>query len=234
MDIIFTVVDDLPLEWESDLEISIDTQDYGTNPTVHIQNVGELELSEIEVRWTVCNSITGICHSAGTSYNLGPFIILPLGGEGLGAGDYFTLSVFAVDQDGFDRATQTQFKTFATKPSEVTESPEEEQDTDSTSSSSISLLTVGIAGSALLVLVALALGLAVVLRRKQEVYDYDSYESGYESQRRGTPAITPPRPPGLAPPPPPISPKLPPEGLPEGWSMEQWHYYGEEYLSRRK
>lgn len=234
LDITFTVVDDLPLEWESDLEISIDTQDYGANPTVHIQNVGELELSEIEVRWTVCNSITGICHSVGTSYSLGPFIILPVGGEGLGAGDYFTLSVFAVDQDGFDRATQTQFKTFATKPSEVIESPEEEQDPDSTSSSSISLLTVGIAGSALLVLVALALGLAVVLRRKQEVYDYDSYESGYESQRQATPVVTPPRPPGLAPPPPPMSPKLPPEGLPEGWSMEQWHYYGEEYLSRRK
>ena len=157
-----------------------------------------------------------------------------MGGEGLGAGDYFTLSVFAVDQDGFDRATQTQFKTFATKPSEVIEPPEEEQGPDSTSSSSISLLTVGIAGSALLVLVALALGLAVVLRRRQEVYDYDSYESGYDTQRQSTPVVTPPRPPGLAPPPPPMSPKLPPEGLPEGWSMEQWHYYGEEYLSRRK
>jgi len=234
VEITFTVVDDLPLEWETDLEVSIDSQDYGTNPTVHILNVGELELSEIEVRWTVCNSITGICHSAGTSYSLGPFIVLPVGGIGLGAGDYFTLSVFAVDQDGFDRATETQFKTFATKPSEVIDTPEEEQDDDTASSSSVSLATVGIAGTALLALVALALGLAAVLRRKQETYDYDNYESGYENRQQQTTPVTPPRPPGLAPPPPPMSPKLPPEGLPEGWSMEQWHYYGEEYLSRRK
>jgi len=29
-------------------------------------------------------------------------------------------------------------------------------------------------------------------------------------------------------------PKLPDSGLPEGWSMEQWHYYGEEYIRRQK
>ena len=36
------------------------------------------------------------------------------------------------------------------------------------------------------------------------------------------------------PPPPPMVPKLPESGLPEGWSMEQWHYYGEEYIRRQK
>ena len=36
------------------------------------------------------------------------------------------------------------------------------------------------------------------------------------------------------PPPPPMVPKLPDSGLPEGWSMEQWHYYGEEYIRRQK
>ena len=29
-------------------------------------------------------------------------------------------------------------------------------------------------------------------------------------------------------------PPLPPEGLPDGWTMEQWQYYGEEYLNRLK
>ena len=35
-----------------------------------------------------------------------------------------------------------------------------------------------------------------------------------------------------APPPPPMIAPLPPGGLPPGWTMEQWHYYGEEYLEK--
>ena len=34
-----------------------------------------------------------------------------------------------------------------------------------------------------------------------------------------------------APPPVPASPPLPPEGLPAGWTMEQWQYYGQQYLN---
>jgi len=26
------------------------------------------------------------------------------------------------------------------------------------------------------------------------------------------------------------APQVPPEGLPEGWTMEQWQHYGEQYL----
>tara|TARA_Y100001936_G_scaffold249109_1_gene298565 strand:- start:3342 stop:6524 length:3183 start_codon:yes stop_codon:yes gene_type:complete len=234
VEITFDVVDDLPIEWDSDLQVSVDTQEYGTNPTVVISNVGELVLSEISVIWTVCNSITGICHSSGTSYNLGPFIIHPASGEGLGAGDYFTLSVQAVDQDGFDRSTETQYKTFATKPSEVVEEPSDNDQDAPSSSFAVSMATVGIAGFALLACAALALGLAFILRRRAG-YDYDHYEDGYSRQPLETiPVSKPPRPPGLTPPPPPMTIPLPPEGLPDGWSMEQWHYYGEEYLSRRK
>ena len=39
--------------------------------------------------------------------------------------------------------------------------------------------------------------------------------------------VVPPPPPGMGPP-------LPPEGLPPGWTMEQWNYYGAEYLKRRE
>ncbi len=236
VELMFDVVDDLPLEWDSELQVSVDTQDYGTNPTVAISNVGDLVLSDTSVIWTVCNSITGICHSSGTSYNLGPFIILPSSGEGLGAGDYFTLSVQAVDQDGFDRATQTQYKTFATKPSDASEgTPEAEQEPDSSSPSVVSMTTVGVLGLALLVCMALAIGLATALRRRDGDYDYDHYQDGYAPQpNQQAPLPKPPRPPGLTPPPPPTTIPLPPEGLPDGWTMEQWHYYGEEYLSRRK
>ena len=32
----------------------------------------------------------------------------------------------------------------------------------------------------------------------------------------------------------PNTPPLPPEGLPDGWTMEQWAYYGEDYLNRNQ
>jgi hypothetical protein len=32
---------------------------------------------------------------------------------------------------------------------------------------------------------------------------------------------------------PPMIPPLPPGGLPSGWTMEQWMYYGEDYLKRQ-
>lgn len=32
---------------------------------------------------------------------------------------------------------------------------------------------------------------------------------------------------------PPIGPPLPPEGLPAGWTIEQWMFYGEDYLKRQ-
>ena len=31
----------------------------------------------------------------------------------------------------------------------------------------------------------------------------------------------------------PAGPPLPPEGLPPGWTMEQWAWYGEDYLKNR-
>ena len=31
----------------------------------------------------------------------------------------------------------------------------------------------------------------------------------------------------------PVGPPLPPEGLPHGWTMDQWAWYGEDYLKNR-
>lgn len=44
------------------------------------------------------------------------------------------------------------------------------------------------------------------------------------------PAVSTPAPPVMAPPPMPGVPPLPETGLPDGWSMEQWQYYGHQYL----
>ena len=228
-----TVVDNLPLLWDNDLLASFDTIEYGTNPTVVVENVGPLELSDVRVIWSVCNSITGVCHSSGVSHNLGPFIVNPSSGDGLGIGDYVTLSVSAEDQDGFDRLTEIQFKIFAIEPVEITEpEPEEGQNDDSTSGISkwfsTGLLVIGI-----LLSTALVMALAIALRRQKSdsvaAIDFSEFTHD-EAASYQEPTLAP----GLVPPPPPMVPPLPPEGLPPGWTMEQWHYYGEEYLRRRQ
>ena len=122
-----TVVDDMPLYWDTDLVATFSTTEYGSNPSVTLNNVGQHELSDIKITWTVCNSITGICHSSGVSHNYGPFIVYPVSGEGLGVGDYVTLSAEGEDEDGFDRVTEEQLRVYATEVEEVIEEPDEEE-----------------------------------------------------------------------------------------------------------
>ena len=235
--ITINVVDDLPLTWadsagNGDLLVNIDTKDFGTNPSITIDNVNSMELSDIEVIWNVCNSITGICNDYGKYYDLGPFIVLANGGDGLGIGDYLTLSVNAVDENGFDRATQDQFKAYATEPIDPVE--EEPSDDNSDKANSLSLTTAGFMITGLMLSIALVLALGIVLQRQirrspsVEIIDY-SDQADYSAHQEpiSSPQIVPPLPPNFGPP-------LPPEGLPPGWTMEQWNYYGEEYLRRRE
>ena len=237
------VVDDLPLVWEygssGDFTISIDTTDYYTNPSVTITNVGVLELSQISVFWGICNSVTGICHTSGISHNLGPFIVNHISGEGLGIGDYMTFTVRAVDQDGMDRVTDETYKIHATLPELVIE---DDQSVDEESSSTIfsPLIVTGLLSFSVLFMLILSLSAVSILRRKKRVDEQSQYTSHApielmdrkpsDNQSRRIP----PPPPRRLPPPPPMVPKLPDSGLPEGWSMEQWHYYGEEYIRRQK
>ena len=232
-----SVVDDLPLLWVDssgfgDLSVNISSTEYGLNPSVTIENVGNLELSEIKVIWSVCNSITGICNDFGTSHNMGPFIVLANDGEGLKIADYVTLSVDAVDSEGFDRSTTDQYKAYATEPVEIT--PDEPENSDNQDKPVISVMTAGLIAMGIMLSIALVLALAIVLQRGRrdgvnvEVYDYqDEYDYSEYEEPEPSPLAVPPPPPGMGPP-------LPPEGLPPGWTMEQWNYYGAEYLKRRE
>ena len=232
-----SVVDDLPLLWVDssgfgDLSVNISSTEYGLNPSVTIENVGNLELSEIKVIWSVCNSITGICNDFGTSHNMGPFIVLANDGEGLKIADYVTLSVDAVDSEGFDRSTTDQYKPYATEPVEIT--PDEPDNSDNQDKPVISVMTAGLIAMGIMLSIALVLALAIVLQRGRrdgvnvEVYDYqDEYDYSEYEEPEPSPLVVPPPPPGMGPP-------LPPEGLPPGWTMEQWNYYGAEYLKRRE
>jgi len=232
-----SVVDDLPLLWVDssgfgDLSVNISSTGYGLNPSVTIENVGNLELSEIKVIWSVCNSITGICNDFGTSHNMGPFIVLANDGEGLKIADYVTLSLDAVDSEGFDRSTTDQYKAYATEPVEIT--PDEPEDSDNQDKPVISVMTAGLIAMGIMLSIALVLVLAIVLQRGRrdgvnvEVYDnQDEYDYSEYEEPEPSPLVVPPPPPGMGPP-------LPPEGLPPGWTMEQWNYYGAEYLKRRE
>ena len=228
------VVDDLPLYWETDFVASFDTVEYGTNPTFTIQNVGPYVLTDIRVGWTVCNSITGVCHSSGVSHNYGPFIVNPASGAGLGVGDYITLVVEGVDQNDFDRVTEEQLRIYAIEPQEIIDEPGND-DTETDSGGMSTVMSAGLIGIGLLLAIALVLSLAIVLRRQglasESAIDYASAvrEEEYDDSETSEPDLM-----GEVPPPPPMTPPLPPEGLPPGWTMEQWHYYGAEYLRRRQ
>ncbi|MDA7555305.1 hypothetical protein N8809_01495 [Euryarchaeota archaeon] len=232
------VVDELPLVWKNgalgDLTISLDTTDYYTNPSVEISNVGELVLSEIAVFWSICNTVTGICHTSGISHNFGPFIVNHIGGEGLGIGDYMTFTVRAVDEDGMDRVTEETLKFHSTLPSLIIDDNQSEDINEANSGMGI-LMISGIMSLVLLLLITLLLSINVALRRKKQSQDvYDTYDQPSVKPLSYHANNTPKKSSGIAPPPPPLMAQLPPGGLPDGWSMEQWHYYGEEYLRRVK
>jgi hypothetical protein len=232
------VVDELPLVWKNgalgDLIISLDTTDYYTNPSVEISNVGELVLSEITVFWSICNTVTGICHTSGISHNLGPFIVNHIGGEGLGIGDYMTFTVRAVDEDGMDRVTEETLKFHSTLPALIIDDNQSEDINEANSGMGI-LMISGIMSLVLLLLITLLLSINVALRRKKQSQDvYDTYDQPSVKPLSYQVNNTPKNSSRIAPPPPPLMAQLPPGGLPDGWSMEQWHYYGEEYLRRVK
>ena len=232
------VVDELPLVWKNgalgDLTISLDTTDYYTNPSVEISNVGELVLSEITVFWSICNTVTGICHTSGISHNFGPFIVNHIGGEGLGIGDYMTFTVRAVDEDGMDRVTEETLKFHSTLPALIIDDNQSEDINEANSGMGI-LMISGIMSLVFLLLITLLLSINVALRRKKQSQDvYDTYDQPSVKPLSYHVNNTPKKSSRIAPPPPPLMAQLPPGGLPDGWSMEQWHYYGEEYLRRVK
>ena len=236
--ILVNVVDELPLVWKNgalgDLTISLDTTDYYTNPSVEISNVGELVLSEITVFWSICNTVTGICHTSGISHNFGPFIVNHIGGEGLGIGDYMTFTVRAVDEDGMDRVTEETLKFHSTLPALIIDDNQSEDINEANSGMGL-LMISGIMSLVLLLLITLLLSINVALRRKRQSQDvYDTYDQPSVKPLSYQVNNTPKKSSRVAPPPPPLMAQLPPGGLPDGWSMEQWHYYGEEYLRRVK
>jgi hypothetical protein len=241
---IVTILDAKPLSWQTnfdqgDLEVQLEDFVIGSNPTVTIAYDGDIELVDSEVRWSICNGIVGICHSAGLSDGLGPFLVTSSDGSGLSIGDYLTLSVKAVDAEGWDRSTPEQMDIMVptTNEPETTVSEfEEEDDTEADQQSGgdgSSLSAMEIVVGILVLMVFIGGGTMAGL--------YFSGAMGAGREEETKPSYSPPQ--NLGQPqqeetvdfehPEEIHPPLPEGGLPSGWTMEQWKYYGEQYLERQ-
>ena len=202
------VVDSLPLAWEGlddqpDLSVTFDTLDYNTNPVIAINQITDHGLADIKVRWQVCNSLTGVCTDAGSSFGLSPFSIQANEGAGLRVGDYVGLTVTAVDSLGFDRKSEM-LRSYAVEPVDDASGTEEEgQEATSGTRTPYFLLSVS-----LLALSTFLVSGTVLLRNKSR-----QSRSGVHNELSRNQDLP-----------------LPPGGLPDGWTLEQWYYYGEEYL----
>ena len=240
-----TILDAKTLTWQTDfeqgdLEVQLENFEIGEDPTVTIVNVGGVELVQSEVRWSICNGIVGICHSAGASDGLGPFQAISSDGGGLSIGDYLTLSVRAVDEDGWERESPEQMDILVpTIDDQETVIPDVEEDEGTKSDqqsgsgdSSLSSLEI-ILGILILMLfvgggtmVGLYFSGAIGSREEEsQKPPYSPSQLHTQTQQQEAPidfeqAEE-------------IHPPLPEGGLPSGWTMEQWKYYGEQWLERK-
>ncbi|MGB1797374.1 MAG: hypothetical protein ACPHJ5_05615, partial [Candidatus Thalassarchaeaceae archaeon] len=240
-----TVLDSKPLTWHTDfqhgdLEVELEGFEIGTDPTVTLVNSGEVAIEEPKVRWTICNGIVGICHSAGSFDGLGPFQAISSDGGGLSIGDYLTLSVKAIDSDGWDRETVEPLDILVPTTSEDDDAivaPVQEEEKESNQQSGDGSTDISVMDALLFILILLLfVGGGTVA---------GLYFSGAIGSR-GEPAPKPPYSPDVPEEHPQegqpvidfeqqeeIYPPLPESGLPEGWTMDQWKYYGEQWLERQ-
>ena len=240
-----TVLDSKPLTWhtdfqEGDLEVELEGFEIGIDPTVTLVNNGEVVIEDPKVRWTICNGIVGICHSAGSFDGLGPFQAVSSDGGGLSIGDYLTLSVKAVDSDDWDRETVEPLDILVPTTSEeddVIGAPNQEEEKESNQQSGDGSSDISVMDAMLIILVLLIFvgggtvaGLyfsgAIGNRREQAPKAPYSPDTPQEQPPGEEPVIDFEQHEEIYPP-------LPESGLPEGWTMDQWKYYGEQWLERQ-
>jgi len=192
------VVDALPLTWEQDgvgdLSIATDTLDTGSTPRVTVLNVGPTTLTEIEVNWQLCNSITKQCTDAGREEQFGAFDVVPQSGLGLRLADYLKVTVTGVDSDGFDRKS-TEMVFNATEAADDVSG--DGSTTDGTGDDGTSTQTeegmslsspAAIGGIVVFILLALTLALTFVMRggKRDELilsaYAQQLVEQGYTAE----------------------------------------------------
>ena len=158
----------------------------------------------------------------------------------MSVGDYLTLSVKAVDKEGWDRETRDILEILLPTTSEIPEQPtdskeevakDQQSDQQDTGFSALEI----IAGILILIIFLGGGALAGLYfsgyfgnrnshpsQAPQNAQNLDSNSNDEEDQVVDFEKREPEHPP------------LPDGGLPEGWTMEQWKYYGNQWLERNK
>jgi len=240
-----TVLDSKPLTWHTDfqhgdLEVELEGFEIGTDPTVTLVNNGEVAIEEPKVRWTICNGIVGICHSAGSFDGLGPFQATSSDGGGLSIGDYLTLSVKAIDSEGWDRETVEPLDVLVPTTSEdddAIEPPVQEEEKESNQQSGDGSTDISVMDATIVILILLlfvgggtvaGLYFSGAIGGRGEPAPKTSYSPDIpeDKSQEDQPVIDFEQQVEVYPP-------LPESGLPEGWTMDQWKYYGEQWLDRQ-
>ena len=158
----------------------------------------------------------------------------------MSVGDYLTLSVKAQDDEGWVRETRDILEILLPTTSEIPDEPvdseedvtqDQQSDQQDTSFSALEII------AGILILIVFLGGGALT----------GLYFSGYFGNRKSHSSEAPHHNQNLNPNPndkeeqavdfekrEPEHPQLPEGGLPEGWTMEQWKYYGNQWIERNK
>ena len=253
---IVTILDAKTLTWNSeteqgDLEVILADFEIGSDPTVTVVNIGGIEFVQVQVRWSICNGIVGICHSAGASEGLDSFKAISSDGTGLSIGDYLTLSVSSVDGDGWDWKTSDQLDILVPTfddPEPVKTVVEDDEDLEANQQSGeggndLSGMEIVVAILVLVLFVGsgtiagLYFSGAIGSRSNGDRRNADSRNRVHSQRHRENQSNHSKKPPEEAPidfeQQEEIYPPLPEGGLPAGWTLDQWKYYGEEWLERQ-
>ena len=117
--LVIEVVDSVPLIWSNngtngDIHIVMADMYFGKNPTIFLVQVSDVELTNIEAEWQICNKQSGICYAQGTvpidssTFSIGQSFVADTGNEnGMANFDEVKIIVTAVGVNGFDYESLT-------------------------------------------------------------------------------------------------------------------------------
>jgi hypothetical protein len=241
------VFDNLPIEWafqagdNGDVMIAAEDVYIGAVPTFTFTRNSDLVLTGAQIVWQICNP--EICHTNG-QYNvpdgeLDTGVVIstpPTEKASLDFLDQVKFVITGVDSDGNDRMTTETlyFNITEEAPSgAVVDETETEEDNPTVDpEGGVDMVLVGLGGG-FLVLILIAFGLVLILVRSGKSGGANPDMSNQlpaadkvaNSMFGGTQEMF-AQPVAAGPP-------LPPQGLPPGWSMEQWQHYGQQWLDQQ-
>jgi len=211
--LLINVVDSIQLVWSTDgstgdLDIAVTDMFFGKNPTIFIVQLSDVQLTEIEAEWQICNVNSGICWeqqiesidsaNAQTGHSFVAVNPDPIYAASLSNFDEVKIQVTGVGTDGFDY--ESDWISYLATPEPGNEDPTEETDDgtdneqtgagDETSSEGGMSTTVifALVGLVILMLVAGILGSMLLRGGREEQVDWASAQSSFDT----TPAAAPP------------------------------------------